>query len=356
MSNLSITPRVDVATIDKVLNKATEPIMRSRPIIAMYRKKGRIKTDYSGKTLKWNAKYKRNDGDDYDDLEGTTAERVNRHKQAELGWGAYRMTEGISRIETLINSGPEAIFSVAGDMIDSMKGDLVAGLEKRLIKGSGTYTDTKIFGFEDCLAEDAAIGTTIGFDANDTYAGLTTTLGDYGGTATSFPYGECDETATFWTPILVDSTSTNLAADEKTWKSNWKEICTYMISGLQTMQSKTFDMIAVTPTMYREMKESLSDETQLNIDRGAGGSLVAEMGFTAVHVDGVPIVSAYGLPADTGYGLCFDELELISLQKDLFHKADQEDLFTYTKALDILFAGQQKITSPAFIGQIYTQT
>lgn len=350
---LSISPRVDVLTINKTLKQVTEPIMRNRPIYAMLTEKKRIKYNQSGPQVEWLVRFRRNEVEDYDDLEGTTIDRVNRHKKCALGWGAFRMTEGITLIEREINKGPEAIIQLYGKLADMMSGDAVIGLEERLIHGTTKHSTTNIVGLEDFLTSGSAISGTIGYDANDTYAGLTTDLEDYGGSATAFPYGECDPEATFFTPILVDSASTNLTSDTKDWQNNFEEICSYIIGGMMTMQSVKPDVIVVTPDMYRKANLALQARATMNVDRGGSDNLAAKLGFASIVHEGVPITPSYGLPANTGYALCFDKMELLCLRGQLFSKETEEDLTVYSKIFDISFFGQQKIESPAFIGKIY---
>lgn len=354
--NLSLSARVDVLTLEKVLKKVTEPIMRQRPFLSYLKKKGRMVMNSSGKTLDWRVRYRRNEGQDFDDMEGSTATRENRHKAASLGWGAFHMTEGITEIEKAINKGPEAILRVVSNLVDWMKGDLVIGLEERLMQGSEAHSLTKIIGVENWMDEGSALSDTLVYDANGTYAGMTTDLGDYGGAYAGFPYATCDPEATFWTPVLVDYESTSCEADTKEWRYTWEEACRYGIGGLETMQGTTPDVIMVTPPMFRQIKESLSNAAHLNIERGKGGSMAAELGFTTVNLDGVPIIAAYGLPANTGYGLCFDHMELHSLRPVLFSEKKQEDITVYTEIFDLCFLGQLRIDSPAYSMKLYPYT
>jgi len=350
---LSISPRVDYLTINKTLKQVTEPIVRNRPIYAMLTEKQRIMYNQGAKALDWLVRYRRNEPTDFDDLEGTTIDRMNRHKKCSLGYGAFRMTEGLTLIEREINKGPEAIVSLAASLMNLMGEDIVDGLLERLTQGTSLHTTTDIIGFEDFLTAGSAISGTIGYDANDTYAGLTTGLEDYGGTATSFPLGECSYESTFFTPILIDSSSTNLTADTKDWQNNFEQICSYGIQGMNNMQSITPDVFVVTPTMYYQASQALQARTRVNIDRGSAGSLAAKLGFNSINHEGVDIVASSGMPANTGYGLCFDKMSVRCLRDQLFTKEKETDLTVYSEIFDLCFLGQFRIESPAYMIKIY---
>jgi hypothetical protein len=176
---------------------------------------------------------------------------------------------------------------------------------------------------------------------NDTYMGLSTTLGNYGGSwsttgtttsATDWPSGTGDSHYDFWSPLVIDYSSavatsaaggdSGWAASTKTWPNTCKEALRFGVthmSGRNRNRKGQLDTVFLTNEMYRQFKEKLeSNERLVNTVGGGGKKNLWSLGFGDVTLfEGVEITSEYGVPANTGYGMSFGNIELKSCQAQL---------------------------------------
>jgi hypothetical protein len=100
-----------------------------------------------------------------------------------------------------------------------MPRNLMADIEEAFgdelyVDGNASGNEGRIHGFESWLGNSGAATNGYVATPSDTYAGLSTTLGNYGGTwstpprNTNWPDGKGDPEYDFWSPLLVDYTDT----------------------------------------------------------------------------------------------------------------------------------------------------
>jgi hypothetical protein len=79
------------------------------------------------------------------------------------------------------------------------------------------------------------------------------------------------------------------------------------------------DMFMVTDDMYREFLNKLDEKQRIQVQSNSSNSTLIKLGFTDVtNWDGCDITYEYGVPADTGYGINCDEMEVRSMQSRLW--------------------------------------
>ncbi len=301
-------------------------ILRNRKMPAMMKSKGRMKFNCSGRSFVWRARYRRGLMQGFAISDTLTFPQIDRWKIAELPWRGYAMGEAMTKLERLQNKGKEAIINVYSDLAETMMEDMNESFsEEFYVDGNATGNGKRFHGIESFLSTSGQTRPYIS-NPNDTYAGLSCTLGSYGGTWTSssgmvWPSGRGDPQYDFWSPICVDYTATDWEAATKTWPNTCLEALTFGIIKTQRSRSQkgSLDTIVLDGELYRRFIDRLREMSRLQIQSNSSNSTLVKLGFTDVqNYDGVDVTWEYGLPAAVGYGFNFDECELRSLQPSLF--------------------------------------
>jgi hypothetical protein len=319
--------RITNTTISKYLKGAEPEILRNRVITAMLKERGRVLMNQSGLDLVWRVEYRRAPMTGYADTDVISFARQNRWKTATLPWRGYVISDSITKMERLKNKSTEQIVNVFGEMAGKLKDDMEEHFgDEVYIDGNATGNTKRFHGIESFMgtagaATNGYIGT-----PSDTYAGLSTVLGNYGGTwdtsggATTWPSGKGSPEYDFWSPLIVDYTDTLWTPTTKTWPNTCEEALRYAITKGMRNKSKRgqLDVFVIENELFRQLKDNQSAKERLTVARNEKGGLVA-LGFKGVmNLDGVDITTEYGLTTTLGYGWCFGACEILSLQESLF--------------------------------------
>ena len=319
--------RVVNTTTRKYIREVTSNILRNRKMMALLKSKGRITFGWSGTAMDWKVEYKRNTLDGYVDGDTLTFSRKDRWKTAALDWRGYSMTDSMSKQERLENSGTEAIVKTYSVMASNLMKDMEDLFSQEIyINGYLPANARRMHGIESIFGEGAFSGLTSATQAaSTTYAGLSTALNAYGGTWTgTWPNGYGSNEYDFWTPLIVNygaSVWSGGASPNNTWANNAHDVLRYAIVKTQKNKSVTgqLDLITVDDEMYRTYLNIIDTKERINVQRNAEASGLVKLGFTSVtNLDGTDITWEYGSPPNVGYGWNMDEMELRSLQSELF--------------------------------------
>lgn len=342
--------RVDVATINKHVKKLTEPIFRKRGFMALLRKKGRITFNNAGKKFDWRARFRRHSPEAYDDMGAVSFPRTNLWKTCELPYRAYSVGESFSKFEKLANGNTdEALIKIVSEATKALSDSMNEFFADQLVLDGNSTAYTSIHGLESWFSVSGTTCNSLASycgNPNDTYAGLSTALGNYGGSWTgAWPAGVGSCEFNFFSPLVVDTHNALWTASTKTWPNDCREALRYGTLYLQTLQNQNLDAILLNPELYRQLLDSTEDKEQIQL---TAASEAVALGFRSVTYDGVPIISEYGVPADTGYGLVMDKLELRSMQSQLFMVDEDQEIDNKTSKMSLDFFGNLSIESPAF--------
>lgn len=314
--------RVVNTTIHNYIRQEEINILRNRKLTAMLKEKGRITFNASGDLLDWKVRYKRAP------IQGTTGYGTltfaarDRWKTAQLGWRGYAGTDQIQKIDRLKNKSTEAIINVYSQIATSLLDDIEDQYgDEFYVDGNASGNEDRIHGLESFLGTSgAASGGYIG-TPSDTYAGLSTGLAGYGGSwSGDWPTGTGDAHYDFWSPVIVDYTDTAWAASTKTWPNTCLEALRFGIIKSKKNKSKKgmLDLILLNDELYRQFLDKLQTEEQINVNRGATSGLIAAGFQDVTNFDGVDVTSEYGVPTTVGYGVSLMQMELRSLQGQMF--------------------------------------
>lgn len=310
-------------TITNHMRTVEENTFRNRKLLAVLKKRGRLKFNCSGKKFDWRVLYKQAPLEGYADGDTLTFVRRNRWQTANLDYRGYTISESVSKFERLANRGNEQIVNLWTDTIEAVGSDIEQRFgDEMYIDGNATGNGKRIHGLESFLAKDAsANGDSLRtVDPNDSYAGLSTALGNISGSWTGdWPAGTGDSEYDFWSPILVNVTNTVWGA-ASTWALFADDQVRYGI--MKHQQNKYMpggmDMILCDNTFFYQFKSLIDNKERIIVDRGKGQGLVSLGFLDVVNFDGVDITWEYGVPASTAYGMAVSQMELRSMQGKLF--------------------------------------
>jgi hypothetical protein len=354
--------RVVNTTINQYVREVEVNILRNRKLLALMKEKGRITFNHGGLLNDWKVRYKRAPMSGYADTDTMTFSRRDRWKTAQIDWRGYAATDSMTKLERLKNKNTEAIVKIYSEIASNLMDDMDEQFGDELyIDGNAAGNSKRIHGIESILGQSGAAAA--GFIANpsDTYAGLLTNLGNYGGTWSTnasaqitWPTGVGDAHYDFWSPLIVDYTNASWAANTKTWPNTCLEALRFgIIKGKKNKSKKgMLDLILMNDELYRQFLQALAAEERLIVNRGdAKGGLIA-LGFEdVVNYDGVEITYEYGVPPALAYGWNMENLELMSLQGQMFVPEGPDfDISTQSWRFSIDFFGNMKFNPRYYVG------
>lgn len=319
--------RVANTTIADYVKSEENNILRNRKFYAMLKSKGRITFNHHGDEIVKRVRFKRAPMIGYADGDTLTFARRDRWKTCRLDWRGYSITDSMTKKEKLMNSGASQIINIFSELGKSLMEDMEDQFGEELyVDGNASGNSKRFHGAESFFGNSGAAAAGYIASPSDTYAGLSTALGNYGGAwsvsgvDSTWPIGTGDAHYDFFSPLVVDYTDTLWTAGTDTWANTCIEALRFGIIHSKKNKSKkgTLDYIELDSELYRLFQQANSGLQQININRGGGEGLVS-LGFGDVmNFEGVDMSYEYGLPAGVGYGWNLDQVELMSLQDALF--------------------------------------
>mgnify|MGYP001606044922 FL=1 len=323
--------RIVNTTIREYVRGETVNVLRNRKVTAMLKSKGRISLNHSGDGIDWKIRYKRAPLIGYADTDTLTFSRRDRWKTAFLDWRGYAIVDSMTKQEKLKNKSTEAIVKI----YDSLTRNLMEDAEDQFgdefyIDGYASGNSRRMHGIESFMG-NTGVRTTVPIAvADDAYANLDTDEGAYGGTWTgNWPIGTGDAHYDFWTPLLIDYTSAitpssanvGWSASTKTWANTCVEAVRFAIIHSRKNKSAKgmLDFILLNDELFRNFIEQQAAKERLNATRGQKAGGLSALGFDdTFNFDGVEVTYEYGVASNLGYGWNIDQMELKSLQGELF--------------------------------------
>lgn len=369
--------RIAATNIAQEIKGYEDQTTRNRKLLALMRKRGRFLFNQSGDGFNWRMKYRRADIEPNDGSQPVSIAQQNKWIKASLDYRGYAVADAMTKRERLKNRGPSAIIKVFENMIPDLIKDLDDSMgDEFYVDGNATGNEQRWHGVESFMGSNGTVtigtqtgaattGSSVTADPcaypSDTYAGISTIPGSYGGTWTgSWPNGSGDPEYDFNSPVLVNYPSTYFSAT-KTFAANGKLAVRFGIMKTRRNSSKSggLDMILMENEMYRKFLEILDTKERFM----ASGSEMKELGFgEMVSFDGVDVGFEYGLPAPggngtqtlttnsdsmLGYGFNVDEMQFLSMQSGIFESEGPDyDIASRTWRVVVDNIGNLKFASP----------
>jgi hypothetical protein len=315
-------------TTNRFLREEEVNILRNRKLTALVQQKGRIKYNQSGNKLEWRVRYKRVPIQGYADADTLTFPRRDRWKVASLPWRGYVVTDSEGKIESLANRGPEAIIKVYGEVGQNLRDDIEDQFgEEMYLDGNLAANAKRMHGLESFFGCTAASGAKVAVP-NDSYAGLSTVLGDGGGAwSGTWPDGRGDSNYDYWSPIVIQYAQDVWGNSGATWALNCLSALRFGLRTAQRNKSKRgmVDLVLLSGSMYEQFLNKFDNKQEIIVNRGDRKTGLVSLGFgDTTYFDGAEVTWEYGIPDGVGYGINVDEIELNSMQGQLF-QADGPD-------------------------------
>lgn len=317
--------RVVHTTIAQHLKEVEVDILRNRKLLAKLEALGRVSTGWSGDEVKWPIQYRRAKPRGFGMGDTMEFAQKDRYKTAKLPVRGYALGDSVSKLEKLENKSVGQIVDVFSGMTDNLLDDMRENFcDELFIDGNASGNSKRMHGLESMFAFDAATALAANgvVTPDDTYAGLRTKPGYYGGTwAGTWPSGSGDAHRDFSSPVMVNTSSTNwVGAGHTTFAETGEKALRRGIMWSQRNKSASgrLDTILLEQEMFYDLANVFAAKEKVHVTRNEAVSLVS-LGFTDVlNLDGVEISWEYGMPASTGYGFNCNQMGLRSWQDQLF--------------------------------------
>lgn len=346
--------RVVNTTTQQFIREEEVNTLRNDKLLIQMEQAGRITFNHSGRFMDWKIRYKNVPVVGYADMDTQNFQRHNLHKTAQLEWRGYSSTDAISKKERLMNKGREAIIRIwenkATDLMDSINRHFS---DELYIDGNAAGNTKRLHGIESFLGDDGA--TVVGDKTatpSDNYAGLSTVEAAFGGVWSGvWPVGTGDEEYDFWTPILVNWASDAWAGATNDFKDNALEHTRFGIIHSQRNRGRdsSLDTICYGRDLYILFLEKIQTEERIWVQRAE--SPLVRLGFKdVVNFDGTDVTWEYPCPENTGYGYNINQMELRSLQGQLFmNEGPFYDEASKTWRFSIDFFGNMRFNPRYFV-------
>jgi hypothetical protein len=282
-----------------------------------------------------------------------------------LNWAASLVTDAMSMMQQMMNKGPQAIINplapIMPDLEKSLQDDAASQL---FLDGNATGNEKKWSGLETFLNERTtpAAGDKIA-EPGDTYGGLNTNLGDQGGTwstagddnnatlANDWPDGQGSYEYDYYSPKLVNWSSTGWGTSLTTWRANAEYALRQAATWATVSGGKdgSVDLFLMTPKMFVDYKNAQAARQTIQVQPTS--SPLWALGFRDImNLDGVDLTSDYNVPANTCYGLNFDYMRMDNLHSQMFWSHEPEyDPHTLATLFVMGMFGQFRFKPKAFV-------
>ena len=331
MASATDWARSIATTIVNHLKEEEIASLRKYKVFAALEGSGNVRTNMSGRGFDWELQYRNHTPTGNNGETARVFARQNLWKNAELEYRGAQVTDAIYKKEMLENRGAQALVNVAGKMSNRLLTSMEQYLAKEwVVDGYASGNELRFHGIESFMGTNGTINISTGAQRSanaadpfaypsDTYAGLSTTLGAYGGSQKSgvWPNGEADPEFDFNSPTIVNYTSSYFGGT--TWEANCVKAVREAIH--QTRRNDTLedqvDMVLLDRRLFIDFLNTLDAKERVIVSKQNG---LRSYGFTDVfELDGVEISSENSVPANTGYGLAMGNMELLCMEGQLLN-------------------------------------
>ena len=333
--------------------------LRKYKVFASLEGRGQVRTNMAGRGFDFEVQYRNHTPTGNNGETPRVFARQNLWKNAELEYRGAQVTDAIYKKEMLENRGAQALVNVAGKMSNRLLTSMEQYLAKEwVVDGYATGNELRFHGIESFMGATQTLNVSTGvartanaadpFGApNDSYAGLSTVLGYYGGSQKSgqWPNGEADPEYDFFSPVIVNYTSSYFGGT--TWAANCVKATREAIH--QTRRNDTLedqvDTIILDRRLYIDFLNTLDSKERVIVSRENG---LRSYGFNDVfELDGVEISQEGSVPSSVGYGLAIGNMELLCMEGQLLNaEGPFYDEITQQYRYVVSMLGNLKFKSP----------
>lgn len=350
--------------LPKYIRQEENCVLRKHVLGAMLDARGRVSFNNSGEGVRWPVKIRLHDLQANNGYSARTFTPLAQHRQAGLKLDkGYQLTDAIYKGEMLAGRGAEALVNTAKNLSGNLLESGREGLATQYYNNANTsgqegYFDglETMFGLANS-ATTVTITTGVERAANDadlfawpdtTYALLATELGALGGAQRSgvWPNGQADPHYDAWTPIIQHYNSTALNGTAHTWADQCEE--SIALSFLQTRRNDNGnsqnELVILDRELYRQLANKKRSTERVNITSDLP---LRSFGFAdVIEVDNIQVTWDYACPANVGYGINVENMELLLREDSLLKLESDYDIDTQATKYALYCLGNLKFTSP----------
>ena len=359
-------------TLAKHIRDVEQAMLRKYVLGALLESRGRILYNQGGEGFDWPVEYKLHR------VAGNTGEtqrnweRVNLWQKAYLEYRGYQATDQIFKKGFLANRGEQAIVNIFDGLTDRLERSLKQGLGPEYYRdGNAAGAETSWHGLDTMFQNTGTIDTTATTAATraknaadihawptGTYAGLTTTLGNYGGaneTGVLWPYGVADSHYDFYTPLLIvsDTTHADIPASTDTWSGQGDELIRYALThaGRNQLSEGEMSNFVLDRVLFFQFKNLIDDKERIMVSSELE---LRSLGFkNSIEFDGAEITAEHACTANAAYGFTPESVEMRCMDASMFDVEGPEyDIDSQSYKAVVSTLSNLKFTSPRGFAKI----
>lgn len=316
------TLRILKTTRENWSENLADATIEMHPMLKLMQGAGNLVYNCDGTDLKWTVQYKERVLTPYADFDDLAFNRTDIYQTASLDTRGYKLVDAISEKEMLQNKGKHAIIKIFGRMAEDMQKQAGNRLcAEFYVDGNATGNGKRFHGIESFMSYTSQTASDeLATTLNDTYGGLSTAKGNYGGSSGERSYD-------FWSPVIVSTNRTGTA-----WSTDADQFLRRAIVDMSRSQlkSESLDLILLTRDSYRALLNLLDSKERVMVDKSDVG--IRKFGFKdTVNFDGVDVTFDPDIPStdaysDTvrGYGLTTSKMKLKLLGDSLWHASGDD--------------------------------
>lgn len=309
----------------KYMNDFMDQTMRKHSLLNMMKEYGMIEYNAGDAATIYQIKVREHAVRTKVDTTRLTFENSDLFEQCEVDVRAYEASDILTEEQYKKNQGEGRLINLMDAKMKGMVSTLWRRMNEYLYHDGdlAAYLDG-FRGLESCLADDGAtvVGDRVAAPS-DTYAGLSTALGNFGGTwstdlasadqynttlANDWPNGKgSNGSYDANSPLLINWSSTAWGTSSNLWDDNL-EIVLREAQAIQKIRCGDINapIFFIMPSMMYTKAENFYSQRHRHYAPFGG-----EQGYSEQNlmVDGVVLRVDYGVPANTVYGVCPDHIE-----------------------------------------------
>ncbi len=347
-------------TIHDFLKGASEMTLRKRLALAYLKSKGRISYGHDGDGVQWQVRMIEHalNSQGY----GTQSDfaPLDMYKKANLDWRGYYMSDAMHEKERLMNRGAPALINRYAEIGKTLSKDFENKFAAELyVDGNAANNGNRMHGFDSFTGTSTTVVGDLIAKPDDSYGGLDTDLGGYGGSwtsagtapnasvATDWPNGTGSTEYDFWTPKLINWSSTSWGTGTNTFEANCERAIRQGLLWTTATSGKEGrpDVLLLGTSLYAAWANHWSAKGRIFHPHKES----EDLGFgEVINFEGLGVTYEYDIPdANSAYGWNFDEVDLMCMYDQLFEvEGPEKEIRTQMWLMRLGMFGNMKFRAP----------
>lgn len=320
------------ATAPKYFKEASDLTFRRRLWLAMIEKYGQVEYNASSYSTVWDVEYSQPTVRQYGDAGDQEFVQHDALLQLHVDVRGYTVTDRLTKKQELMNKGQEQIYNLYKKKSENLLKALTDKFCGELyVDGNASGNENRLLGIQSFLGDDGAtVAADIVARCSDTYAGQSTTQQAQGGNwstnratspnatiATDWPFGSGDTEYDCLSPLLVNYSSTSWSSGQTAWSDNCEEVLRFarIVMAAKNGDERVPFLHMLDSSLYNDFLNFYSARNRIIVPHKES----EDLGFgNVMQFEGAAVHFEFDVPADTGFGITPNQMELFSLQPQLF--------------------------------------